>query len=348
MASDRKYLTEIEKYRKKKLFARSSLASISIQSIGRGMLARAKVQKMRKSREAKRLLLQSQIMSATTLQRLIRGNMSRMETRILRATLDLKKKQWQSTVQIQCAWRVTVALQDFEKLRYFKNIEIHHGKAVKLQSVWRTKLARNKLRLARAMQDLKLREIHAALTMQRLYRGIRSRNKVEGIRSSIAKESFRNNTVIKIQRSYRGMKGRHSASIRAKVHAIEWKLKPVRESIKDLGKKLHKCDLAMKETKSHLNIEVAKLECFENELSNVSESSKPYHDSTAVNGVLQRCEKGFLEKTLHEKIERIKASIDKFHYDEHDFLEQSRDLRKETRHLVRTLEQMTAAAIAMA
>jgi hypothetical protein len=339
LASDRRYFREIAKYRENKQKFKCQQAAIDIQSVARGMIATTTVQRIRKRQETVRLFQQKQIMSSINIQGVVRGFISRRGTKRLRFNLDLAKKKWSNARQIQCAWKVIRARRVLVQLRYFKQIEIHKGKAVILQSMWRSQIASKKARLLKGLRDLRKREVCSSMSIQRLYRGMKGRKKADSMRTLVTQELRRNQAVNEIQRVYRGFKGKQIAFKRLKLKSIEWKVKPVRDQVTDIDKKLHDCDLALLAINDGLESEETRLEIFEKELSTVSESKKKFVDSTVVNGVLQRCARTLVKSTLQQEIQRIQKAIENFHCDQENLSEQSRNLRREKRELLHTIEQ---------
>ena len=290
-AFHRRYECEIIALRTKQRNAKRGKATVAIQSLVRGVLQRIKVQKIRNRLEMTNLIFSRQTLSSIVIQKVFRGFVGRSKANRLHEGLILQEEQWFRARQIQCAWKVASARQIFAHLQYFKQIKIHQGKALKLQSIWRARLAGQRIGVLRGLRDLRRREKEASVTIQRIYRGMKGRHRAAGARACGLGRLRRSQAAIVIQQMYTEYKGKEANFVASKLISIEWKAKPIRDQIAEQDRHIADCESALSETKDCLGSEGRILEDLKKEFHTVSKTRKTYVDSTIVNGVLQRCAK---------------------------------------------------------
>ena len=169
-------------------------------------------------------------MSATTIQRVYRGFVSRRATAILKAKLELARKLRQNAaaIMIQKVIRGYLAqlkyypMRDAERerlrrLELVKRMELERVNAIAIQRTARGFLARQLVaRIKQEKWELEMRETNSAIVLQRYTRGMLARIKANAIREFRIASFFENGfrfelefeSCLAIQRTVRGFLGR--------------------------------------------------------------------------------------------------------------------------------------------
>ena len=298
IASDRKHMHEKLMLQVKKYNAKCLWAATIIQRIARGTRARSLSQAMQLSSDTSRREQIRRVNSSITLQRMARGFFGRAIARRLWREYDLTEERWYRARQIQCVYRVTKARMMFKRLCYLKKIKTHHREALKLQSLWRSRTARQRVRMIRGLSNLRRLERFSCLQIQKMYRGMKGRMLSRERRSKLRKAQMQWNAAIFIQKLYRGYKGREEAFVEIHLEANEWKARPLRSQIKEHDENISTAEASLFESKQHEQEESFLLDEMIKELKTISASHNDYVDSTIVNGVLQRCAKSLVTVSL--------------------------------------------------
>ena len=345
LASECRYLMEMSIYKEKELNAKRHQAAIAIQRIARGIIETNRVQTLRNDRNTKIRLRHKKLVSAVVLQSAFRAMIGRIETQKIRTNMALEEKKCRKACHIQCAWKCFKARRALAQLQYFKQIEIHQEKAVVLQKMWRSTLAREHVRFLKALRDLMERELYSSNTIQRLYRGMRGRKKASTVRSSVKQKQRQNEAVNDIQRVYRGFIGKRLAVKALKLKSVEWKIQPLREEGLKLDAEINDCCVISQTLQNNLAIKELQIKGFQKELVFVSKSKKEFVDSSVVNGILQRCARTLVLSKLTEEISALQKEIEKLQLEQENTSEKRRHLKSERRKLLHKIDKMTIQAI---
>ncbi len=265
-------------------------AALTIQCFVRAKLSQMKLRRLRKDYADERALFDRRCSATHTIQCAIRGTFSRSKLSQLRRKMHEIELRSRSAETIQCFWRVTKSKRDLEQLRYFKQIEVHTKTAMRIQSLWRGKVGRDKFQVLFSVYELKKREQFSALQIQSAYRGMLGRRCAERIILIAAQEQKRKDASVVVQKYYRGFIGRENAYVRmklrsidSKAHGIQLELQVKALAIEKTEKEVEECQCLMKEKRTFINLQ-------KRELRDVSKSKKRFVDTTVVNGVNQRVE----------------------------------------------------------
>lgn len=294
IASDHKRMYESKILQEKKYNAKCLCAATFIQRIARGNQARSLSREMQLSSEISRREQTRRVYSTITLQRMARGLIGRVTVRRLWREYDLTEERWYRARQIQCAYRVAIARMMFKRLCYLKKIKTHHREALKLQSLWRSRVARKRVKMIRGLSNLRRLERFSCIQIQRAYRGMKGRMVSRERKSKLREAQMQWNAAIFIQKLYRGYKGREEAFVEMHLEANKWKARPLRSQIKEHGENISTAETSLFESKQHEQEESFILDEMIKELKTISASPNDYVDSTIVNGVLQRCTKSLV------------------------------------------------------
>ena len=295
IASDLKHIYEKSMLKEKQHNAKCLWAATIIQRIARGTRARSLSQAMQLSSDTCGREQIRRVSSSITLQRMARGLIGRATARQLWREYDLTEVQWYRARQIQCAYRVAKARILFKRLCYLKEITSHHREAFKLQSLWRSRAARQRVRMIRGLCDLRRLERFSCLQIQKMYRGMKGRMLSRERRSQLRKAQMQWNAATFIQKLYRG---REEAFVETHLEANEWKAKPLRSHIKEHDENISTAEASLFESKQHEQEESLLVVEMIKELKTISASPNNYVDSTIVSGVLQRCAKSLVTVSI--------------------------------------------------
>ena len=290
-ASHHKHIRQSMILHAAKLKATCVRAAIILQKMTRGVQARSQFKRILLRREISITEHLRQLISSITIQRFARGFIDRATVKQLRIESDLVEEQWYRARQIQCAWKISKACTVFERLKHFQEVKIHHQKALKLQSLWRLRLALQRVRMVRGLRDLRRLERHSCIKIQKGYRGMRGRKRSRERKAQIIDTHIRLHAVSFIQRLYRGFKGRELSFVERYLQA---KTRPLRSQIKEKDEKIRYHEESLSEYKQNLKGERHLQEVSLLHLKAASNSNNDFIDSTIVNGVLQRCEKSLV------------------------------------------------------
>jgi hypothetical protein len=165
--------------------------------------------------------------SARKLQRIYRGHVARER---LRRAAELRASQLRAACKLQSAWRSKVARDETSLLRAALQMQRMAKAAVRVQSQWRARQGRLSGFLLRRAREMRQREAEgAARTVQRWWRGYLGRKIFRILLHKkevheFAHEQLLTWAAVKMQSAWRGNLGRKYASRERLRHANFWKV----------------------------------------------------------------------------------------------------------------------------
>lgn len=282
---------------------------IQIQCLWHIYRAKERVKVLKAELHQRRILAAIRDRAARVVQRLERGRKGRKKAAYARWLAAKKALMWHRSRDIQRVYRGHVGRLRAKAAREERWRRICWQKAIVLQCFWRTMRAKMIVAILRALRILRAKQYHNAREIQRVYRGYRVRVKMEEMRAQLMAHLARVLASIKIQKIFRGHKGREIAEVERALKLSEEKAKPLYSLLRDLeeeGIKLTKTSSKLEGMIEHTEKEISEII---RELDHATKTTSKFTDSSRVNGIPQRFLTKYLIVRLNDNLNNERVSI---------------------------------------
>ena len=325
--------------------ARLERAATIIERSRRGYVSRKYAEELRLERERMRALERLRLKCLRLLQRIARGFLGRLATRVKRAEKELVELQWLSARKLQAAWRGKKGRDAARTLREFREYQRCMGAATKIQSAWRAFRGRHLGKVAASLAGLRELEQTAARRIQSCFRAKQGRDLVKDKRNAMAATLERMRAVLVIERIFRGHKGREKSAVQRALKGLEHKARP-------LYAKLKKEELELESVKEKIQITTGVLEPLakdfrelEKEIALIMRSKAKYWDSDRISGAPQRFMTDWLKVRLDEQVSSASDRVEELEDQIAELQIKEREKMRHIRHVSRELVPLTTGTI---
>jgi hypothetical protein len=207
--------------REARLRAKRELTAMYLQKIWHAYKARIRVTELRYWREISRDREALVKRSMRVIQRIAHGKLGRMKFRVREAEVALFELQFQKARDCQRVFRGHVGRTYAEAVRREKFRVLRNRMATEIQRVYRGGRGRILASITRALTELREKNQWYAREIQRCMRGKMTRNHLMGAKEE--KERIRIRSVMsqRIQRIFRGHKGREACELERELQIME-------------------------------------------------------------------------------------------------------------------------------
>ncbi|TMW57343.1 hypothetical protein Poli38472_003268 [Pythium oligandrum] len=338
-----------ETRRQKQLEARIhtmlELAAIKVQRAYRGHRGRSDAAMVRAAREANRLQAEREQHAAMFLQRVCRGHQGRHAHARRIAELLLARQKEEGAVRMQKVFRGHRARRHAVILRQ-EALELKRvNAAMTIQRYWRGLKDKHLAAVLIGLIKLREKEQIAARMIQNAYRIHASRGFMRAMRLAQQLQRRRLHAAITLQRLYRGHRGRTKTEVQRELQKLEVVARPLFTKqtrlaalVNDLGDRVASLERQIKEDED----DETKLTL---ELEKTMQIKTKYHDSSRITGTPQRYLTQYLQVQLADRLRAKRMELAMANRALETLLTQFNDAQKQLRAVKRELEPLTDGVV---
>ena len=282
-----------------KIQAVKEVKATMIQCFYYWYVAKCRVADMKEARRKRIERLKLELRSCKFMQRVSRGFIGRRRAFWKREELRLAKLRWDSALFLERVYRGHRGRAKARHERYLRWLRLINKSATIIQCKWRMYRSKCLVGLLRALRDLRRAQKNAITLVQRITRGIQGRVKAARIKMEKEKAFRERWASTRIQKLFRGHKGREVAEIEKALRDLESKARPLFAKVKALEEDGVIAKKKVDRLESLTLHSEAEIVAIVEELDRAKISTHKLTDSSRINGIPQR----FLTKYLIVRLE---------------------------------------------
>jgi hypothetical protein len=293
-----------------KIHAIKNMKAIVIQCMMMQWYARCRVIKMREARRLRLIKLLKQSIAIVNMQRVVRGKLGKMRALRVREELRVKAMRWHCARELQRVYRGYVKRKYVKHLKELLRQKMRLLSCIRIQSFWRKVRAIMLVSILRALKELRKKQQFFAREIQRVVRGVKCRHELKKNYEALEEERRLTRAAIKIQKIFRGHKGREACEIERELRLLEEKARPLFDKLRTLEEDAITLEKSIKVIESSCEIAEFEVSEIEKELDHATKTAAKFTDSKRVNGIPQRFLTKFLIVRLQDCLDKEKVRED--------------------------------------
>lgn len=292
-----------------RIHALRELAAIKLQRAYRGHCARQEASVIRAAKEAHRQMHLKEVRSAIILQRIYRGHQGRKVRAERLREFILSRKRLEGAITAQRLVRGHRGRRNACILRQEALALREINAALTIQRYWRGLQDKHLASVLIGLVKLRAREQQAAQTIQNAYRLYASRGFARALRLAMQAQRKRQQAAIDIQRVLRGHRGRATAEVLRELWRFEAQAKPLFEKQARLEQSCRELEDQLGELRLKLEDAREDESDLTIELGKTMHIKTKFHDSSRITGTPQRFLTQYLQVQLSDQLRALRVSI---------------------------------------